>query len=48
MLVVTLSTTSKIVIGKNETAKAHIDGEFIGSPPFEISVLKGALMVRSR
>jgi diacylglycerol kinase (ATP) len=44
---VTLSTATTIHITENKTAKAHIDGEFIGSPPFEISVLKEALLIRT-
>lgn len=38
----------QVVIAPNEELSAHIDGEYIGNPPFNISVKKDALMLRTQ
>ncbi len=35
-----------ITIGENALLEAHIDGEYLGKPPFEINILPKALKVR--
>lgn len=36
----------KVVIDSSDELVAHLDGEFIGHPPFNISILQGAIQVR--
>jgi diacylglycerol kinase family enzyme len=36
----------KIFIEKTDQLVAHLDGEYVGHPPFDISILKNALSVR--
>ena len=43
---VELHTASKILIDQSSELVAHLDGEFIGHPPFDISILKQVLPVR--
>ena len=40
--------SESIVIEANDLLEGHIDGEYLGKPPFEIKVLPGALKVRQR
>jgi diacylglycerol kinase (ATP) len=37
---------SKISIAESSELVAHLDGEYIGNPPFEISIIKKSLLVR--
>lgn len=39
-------TASSISIDQSDQLVAHLDGEYIGHPPFDISILKGALSVK--
>jgi diacylglycerol kinase (ATP) len=39
-------TAEKILIEKSDQLVAHLDGEYLGHPPFNISILKKALSVR--
>lgn len=43
---VELHTASKIHIEESTELVAHLDGEYIGHPPFEISILKNVLPIR--
>lgn len=43
---VTFSYAKTISIQRNDAAMTHLDGEFIGSPPFEIRIVPKALLVR--
>lgn len=45
---VRLDQTKSIQIGENSIMKAHIDGEYLGTPPFDIKVLPGYLNFRVR
>lgn len=36
----------KVVIDSSDELVAHLDGEFIGHPPFDISILPGAIQLR--
>lgn len=45
---VSFTKAGHIHIGASSEALAHLDGEFIGSPPFDISVLPKALLVRTQ
>jgi YegS/Rv2252/BmrU family lipid kinase len=40
--------TDRLTLSANPAIAAHIDGEFLGSPPFEFSILPGALSIRVR
>jgi diacylglycerol kinase (ATP) len=44
--VVSFLKSKKVTIEKNERLVAHMDGEFIGNPPFYITVLPGAFTFR--
>jgi diacylglycerol kinase family enzyme len=35
-----------MAIGANDLLEGHIDGEYLGKPPFELSVLPKALKIR--
>lgn len=43
---VELHTATSITIEKTEDLVAHLDGEFIGHPPFNISVISHALLLK--
>ncbi len=43
---VELHTASSVTIEKNDDLVAHLDGEYIGHPPFNISVLKKVLLLK--
>lgn len=45
---VKIHKTEKIKIDKQPLLHAHLDGEYIGSPPFEIKVLPKSLTIRTR
>lgn len=43
---VSFHKATKVMVEANDQLYAHIDGERLGQPPFEISVLQGALSLR--
>ncbi|MEM9896927.1 MAG: hypothetical protein AAF789_11195 [Bacteroidota bacterium] len=45
---VTLRRAKSLKIAKNESLFAHMDGERLGNPPFDISILPKALKIRVR
>ncbi|MBV6647949.1 MAG: diacylglycerol kinase family lipid kinase [Cyclobacteriaceae bacterium] len=45
---VNMYRTSQISIEENQLLEGHIDGEYLGKPPFEIKTLSNALKIRAR
>jgi diacylglycerol kinase family enzyme len=46
MNAVSFLKSSKIIIEENPALVAHMDGEYIGSPPFDIQILPKAVNFR--